>query len=213
MRTGPTTFGRACVRRLLIAATSTLFGVAGMASGPVAFAADSSDPTFTLTPAIGPPGTHVAISGRLTAAQIPVWTPMLSAPGIFALLTDLSASCNPGSGFGCTPGPASLQGCELVGVAADQTIHLDTSTGIVTGSFVVGSTGICVQSDPDAETHPAPPGEYRLSIGCGACQVATFTLTKPAATLPFTGFPVATVSLCALGLVGVGLLVCRRRVT
>ena len=77
----------------------------------------------------------------------------------------------------------------------------------MTGSFVVGSTGNCVQSDPDAATHSAPPGEYSLAISCGACQVATFTLTR-APTLPFTGFPVGTVSLCASGLVVVGLVLC-----
>jgi hypothetical protein len=190
-----------------------LCGAAVVASGPAALATDSSDPTLTLTPAMGPPGTHVAISGHLTAAQIPVWAPMLTTPDIFALETDLSATCNPGSRFGCTPGPASLQGCELIGVATDQTIHLDKSTGTVTGSFVVGITGICVQSDPDAATHFAPPGEYALSIGCGACQVATFTLTKPAATLPATGFPIATASLYASGLLVLGLLLCRRRLT
>jgi hypothetical protein len=210
MPNGPTTFGRAGRRGLLVAASLMLCGAAVMASGPPAFAAGSGDPTLTLTPAMGPPGTHVTISGRLTAAQIPVWAPMLNTPGIFALLTDLSPTCNPASAFRCTLGPANLQNCELTGVTTDETIHLDTSTGVVTGSFVVGSTGICVQSDPDAATHSAPPGEYSLAISCGACQVATFTLTR-AATLPFTGFPVGTVSLWASGLVLVGFLLCRRR--
>lgn len=192
------------VRRLLIAVTSLLCLAALLASGPAALAADSADPTLTLTPAAGPPGTHVTISGRLTAAQIPVWAPMLNAPGIFELLTDVSATCKPASGFRCTPGRANLQGCELTGVTADETIHLDTSTGNVTGSFVVGSTGTCVQSDPDAATHSAPPGEYELAIGCGACQVAAFVLTKPAATLPATGFPAAAASMWALGLLVFG---------
>jgi LPXTG-motif cell wall-anchored protein len=201
------------VRRLLIAATSALCGLAVMASEPVALAADSSTPTLTLTPAAGPPGTHVTISGKLTAAQIPVWAPMLNTTGIFELLTDLSATCNPASGFRCTPGPANLQGCELTGVTTDETIHLDASTGIVTGSFVVGSTGVCVQSDPDAATHSAPPGEYELAIGCGACQVASFVLTRPAATLPATGFPVVTASLLGSALLVVGILLYRRRLT
>ena len=211
MRTRSTTLGSKCVRGLVIAATAMLCGVAVVAFGPAALAADSSAPTLTLTPAMGPPGTHVAISGRLTQAQIPVWAPMLNATGIFELLTDLSPTCKPASGSLCTPGPASLQGCELTGVTTDEAIHLDTSTGLVTGSFVVGSTGTCVQSDPDAATHSAPPGEYELAIGCGACQVAAFTLTKPAATLPFTGFPVGRAILCASGLVVVGLLLRRPR--
>jgi hypothetical protein len=200
------------VRRLLITAASMLCGAALMASGTAAFAADSGAPSLTLTPAMGPPGTHVAISGRLTAAQIPVWAPRLNTSGIFELLTDLSATCNPTSGFRCTRGPADLQGCELTGLTTDETIHLDTSTGLVTGSFVVGSTGICVQSDPDAATHSAPPGEYELAISCGACQVATFTLTKAAATLPATGFPIANASLCASGLLVLGFLLLGLRV-
>jgi hypothetical protein len=169
-----------------------LWVAALIASGPTAFAANSSDPTLTLTPATGPPGTHVTISGKLTAAQIAVWAPMLTTSGMFELLTD-------------------LQNCELAGVTTNETIHLDTSTGVVTGAFVVGSTGICVQSDPDAATHSAPPGVYRLAIGCGACQVATFTLTRPVATLPATGFPVATALIFASGLLVVGLLLYRRR--
>jgi len=209
MPDGLTTFGRACMRGLLVAAGVMLCGAAVMASGPAALAADSADPTLTLTPAMGPPGTHVTISGRLTAAQIPVWAPMLNAP-FYGLVTDLFATCNPDSGFRCTPGPANLDHCELVVPTADETIHLDTSTGVVTGSFVVDGTGICVQSDPDAATHSAPPGEYGLAISCGACQVATFTLTR-AATLPFTGFPVATASMCASSLVFIGVLLCRRR--
>lgn len=183
---------RIYLRRVLVAAAAVLCGVALSVSGPVALAADSSTPTLTLTPATGPPGTHVVISGHLTATQLPVWTPMLTASGIFALLTD-------------------LQGCELVGVTTDETIHVDTATGDVTGSFVVGSTGTCVQSDPDALTHAAPAGEYRLSIGCLACQVGSFTLTKAAATLPATGFPVGTACLCASGLLVVGLFLCARR--
>jgi hypothetical protein len=200
------------VRRLLIA-TASMLCAALMASGPAAFAADSSTPTLTLTPSMGPPGTHVTISGQLTATQIPVWAPMLTTSGIFELLTDLSATCAPASGFRCTPGPANLQGCELTGVATEETIQLDTSTGTVTGSFVVGSTGTCVQSDPDAATHSAPPGVYALAIGCGACQVATFTLTKPAATLPATGFPIVTASLWGAALLAAGLVLVRSRQT
>jgi hypothetical protein len=190
---------------VLIAAAAILCVVA-WAPGPAAFAAGSSDPTFTLTPAVGPPGTDVTISGRLSLAQIPVWAPMLTRPDFFALVTELSATCNTAAGFGCTPGPANLQGCELLVDVVNQTIHLDGVTGSVTGSLVVGSTGICVQSHPDAATHAAPPGRYSLAISCPACQVATFTLTEPASALPATGFPIATASVFALGLLVLGLL-------
>jgi hypothetical protein len=138
---------------------------------------------------------------------------MLTTSGIFALSGDLSATCTAASRFGCVPGPASLQGCELIGAAIDPTIHLDTSTGTVTGSFVVGGTGSCVQSDPDAATHTAPPGVYHLSIGCVACEVATFTLTEPAATLPATGFPIVPASLWGAGLLAIGLVLVRSRQT
>jgi hypothetical protein len=107
----------------------------------------------------------------------------------------------------------NLDGCELVGVTTHETIHADASTGVVTGSFVVGSTGICVQSDPDSAPHSAPPGEYELSVGCNACEIGTFTLTKAATTLPATGFPIAGASLCASGLLVVGFLLCRRNRT
>jgi len=93
------TFGRTNLRGVLVATTLTLC-VVPWASGP-ALAADSSDPTFTLTPAMGPPGTHVTISGRLTPAQIPVWAPMLTSPTFFALVTDLSANCDSAAGLGC----------------------------------------------------------------------------------------------------------------
>jgi len=210
MLSGPTTFGGSYMRRVLIAATSILCVVV-WGSGPVAFAADSSDPTFTLTPAMGPPGTHVTISGRLSPAQIPIFAPRLTKLDFFTLVADLSATCNPAAGFGCTPGPASLEGCELYVDTSNQTMQVDSSTGRVTGSFVVGSTGNCTMSYPDAATHSAPPGRYSLAISCGACQFATFTLTEPAATLPATGFPIAAESLCALGLLVLGLFLRLRR--
>jgi hypothetical protein len=163
--------------------------VTTMASTRGALAADNPDPTFTLTPASGPPGTHVTITGRLSAAQLPVWAPMLSTPDVFLLLADLSANCAATLDV-CTPGPASLEGCELM----------------------VGVTNevACFQSMPDAAPRWAPAGRYALSIGCQACEVATFTLTAPS-TLPFTGFPVLLTSLCGFLLVGTGLLLLRRR--
>lgn len=196
------TFGRTNLRGVLVATTLTLC-VVPWASGP-ALAADSSDPTFTLAPDVGPPGTHVTISGSLSPSQLPVWSRMLAKPDIFALVTDLSATCNAAVGSRCARGPAYLQGCELFVDTSNQSIQVDSSTGRVTGSFVVGSTGSCVQSSPDAATHAALPGRYSLAISCGACQVASFTLTKPAATLPATGLPVTAASLWALGLVVLG---------
>ena len=173
---------------------------------PAAATADSTTPTLTLTPASGPPGTHVTITGHLSATQIPVWAPMLKAPEIFTLLTDV---CGPNATTGCTRGPTSLAGCELLDGAINGVIHLNESTGTVTGSFIVGGSGSCVQSDPDAATHAAPPGRYALSVGCCvASEVGEFTLTAPSSepTLPATGFPAALASLGGVILVAAGLL-------
>jgi hypothetical protein len=180
-----------------------------MASARGALAADTTDPTFTLTPAMGPPGTHVTISGRLSAAQIPVWAPMLRAPDVFLLLTDIRANCDE-TLAGCAPGPASLAGCELLVGVTHGVVHVDEATGLVTGSFVVGADGTCFQSMPDAAPRWAPAGRYALSIGCQTCEVGAFTLTAPS-TLPFTGFPILLTSLCGFVLVGSGLLLLRRR--
>ena len=196
-------------RRLIFAATAMLWAVLVMAF-PAAAHADSTTPTLTLTPATGPPGTHVTITGHLSATQIPVWAAMLKSPEIFTLLTDV---CGPNATTGCTRGPTSLAGCELLDDAINGVIHLNDSTGAVTGSFVVGGSGICVQSDPDAATHAAPPGRYALSVGCCiASEVGEFTLSAPSSepTLPATGFPTALASLCGLILVAVGLLLVSR---
>jgi hypothetical protein len=190
-------------------AMTLLPAVTTMASTRGALAADNPNPTFTLTPASGPPGTHVTITGRLSAAQLPVWAPMLSTPDVFLLLADLSANCAATLDV-CTPGPASLEGCELLVGVTNEVVHVDEATGIVTGSFVAGADGTCFQSMPDAAPRWAPAGRYALSIGCQACEVATFTLTAPS-TLPFTGFPVLLTSLCGFLLVGTGLLLLRRR--
>lgn len=194
-------------RRAILAATALLWAVLVMAF-PAAASADSTTPTLTLTPATGPPGTHVTITGHLSATQLPVWAPMLKAPEIFTLLTDISATCEPNATTRCTRGPTSLAGCELLDGAINGVIHLNESTGTVTGSFIVGGTGICVQSEPDAATHSAPPGRYALSIGCPACEVGEFTLTAPSSepTLPATGFPIALAGLGGVILVAVGLL-------
>jgi hypothetical protein len=196
------------MRRAVLAAVLLAIGAAlasssaALASSTVALAQDVPTPTFTLTPSTGPAGTQVSIEGQLTSmAQVPIWSPRLAGgDNFFALYTDISTSC-PASGELCTPGPANLAGCELLVAAIDPVIHLDESTGQVTGSFVVGGDGTCSQSDPDAATHQAPPGPYELSIGCPACGVASFGLTRAAgsvpasATLPFTGRPFGLMTL------------------
>jgi hypothetical protein len=201
-------------RRAILGATAMLWAVLVMAF-PAAASADSTTPTLTLTPATGPPGTHVTITGHLSATELPVWAPMLKAPEIFTLLTDISAACEPSATTRCTRGPTSLAGCELLDGAINGVIHLNESTGTVTGSFIVGGTGICVQSEPDAATHSAPPGRYALSIGCPACEVGEFTLTAPSSepTLPATGFPAALAGLGGVILVAVGLLLLSIRKT
>jgi hypothetical protein len=204
---------RAVVAAALLAiGAAVAWGTAAQASSTAALAQDVPVPTFTLTPATGPAGTEVTITGQLTSmAQVPIWSPRLAGgDNFFALYTDISTSCA-GSAELCTPGPASLDGCELVIGAVDPVIHLDESTGQVTGSFVVGGDGTCFQSSPDAAPHQAPPGPYELSIGCPACGVASFGLTTVAtsasATLPFTGFPTGLATIVATLLVAWGFVI------
>jgi hypothetical protein len=194
--------------RHVVLATMVMVCAGLMLAFPAEASADSTTPTLTLIPATGPAGTHVTITGHLSAAQLPVWAPILKAPEIFTLLTDISASCAPNATSRCTPGPTSLAGCELLDGAVDGVIHVNDSTGVVTGSFIVDGRGTCVQSDPDAATHSAPPGKYALSIGCPACEIGEFTLTAPSSepTLPATGFSAALASLGGGILVAVGLL-------
>jgi hypothetical protein len=190
-------------------ATALLSAVTTTASAGVALAADTTNPTFTLTPAMGPPGTHVTITGHLSAAQIPVWAPMLTAPDVFLLLTDTFANCKATQAV-CAVAPAPLDGCELLVDVTQEVVHADGATGLVTGSFVVGTHGTCFQSTPDATPHSALSGRYALSTGCQACEVGAFTLTAPS-TLPFTGFPVLPTTLCGFVLIGTGMLLLRRR--
>ncbi|HEY8728585.1 MAG TPA: hypothetical protein VIL94_03310 [Acidothermaceae bacterium] len=197
-------------RRLILTAVAMASAAVVMAF-PAAASADSTTPTFTLTPATGPAGTHVTITGQLSATQLPVWVPMLKAPEIFTLLTDISASCEPTTATPCAPAPTGLVGCELLDGAVGGVIHVEESTGAVTGSFIVGTTGTCVQSTPDAASHVAPPGRYALSVGCPACEVGAFTLTAASAapTLPAAGFPSAPAMVVGVVLIAAGLLLRR----
>lgn len=116
-----------------------------------AFAAPAqSIPTFDLAPTSGPVGTPVHFTGQVDPSQIDAF----QNPSYFTLTRD-------------------IEGCELVVTLQNKAITVDAS-GAVSGSFVVGGTGQCFQTD---SSRPVVDGTYNLAISCHACSVGSFTVT------------------------------------
>jgi hypothetical protein len=74
--------------------------------------------------------------------------------------------------------------CEVIGGVHDTQVSI-TDTGRIHGSLVVGGSTSCNHSTTKAP--PLGPGVYTVNLECMSCQVDTFTVTPPAAVLPFTG--------------------------
>ncbi|MHB2023333.1 MAG: hypothetical protein ACYCO3_08395 [Mycobacteriales bacterium] len=154
-------------------------------------------PEFTLTPSSGPVGTTVTFRGRLTSAQIPIYGPELARPGYFALLTDVAAECAAAAPPGhCAHGPANLRGCELILGLDHPLVRFNPTTGAVSGSFRVGRTGSCFQTNPVAGPVPALPGRYSLGIGAHASSFASFVITH---AIPLPAEPCVPVTMTADG--------------
>ncbi len=151
----------------IVALTLMVYAGPAQAAGCPGLAPD--DPCLTLTPAAGPVGTRVTISGRITH-DVAMWRDEFRDPAYFVLYADFAS----GSGL--------PKDCELL-VGADHGRIAIATDGTVTGSFTVGSTGDCFQDD--SGEHPVQPARYILSVGCHACGVADFTVTR--GSLPFTG--------------------------
>ena len=159
--------------------------------GANAQSASPADPSLVLTPSSGPVGTRVQISGQLQASQASLWIGLFERPGYFNLEWP------------------NLPGCgDLIVDLGNPTISIEPTSMRVTGSFTVGSSGGCFQSN--GLLHSTVPGSYLLIIGCHVCSVRSFTVTASGSTttgssLPSTGFhataPIALASfLTATGL-------------
>jgi hypothetical protein len=126
-----------------------------------------------LRPSQGPVGTIVRFAGHLSPAQLgrlPHGTPNI--------------------GLGTVIGPCAFS----VGLT-DAHSQVDRRTGNVTGSFRVGSTGIC-QSGPAQRRVRA--GTYELDYGCVSCFAGIFRVTNSATvvhTLPSLGPPLELLAL------------------
>lgn len=135
----------------------------------------ASTTNVLLSPNQGPVGTIVHVSGRLSADDRALY----GTHPMYRLYADVSRTCELNVDFG----PAHL--------------IVDTSSGVVQGSFVVLGTGSCTTSSTTPQR--VRPGQYQFAIGCQACTDATFNITS-GSTLPFTGLPILTLVAAGLAL-------------
>jgi hypothetical protein len=125
---------------------------AARAAGP------SSTPTAKFVPDEGPAGTLVHVTGS-------GFNPSLAnAPGPAAIGLALIRDF---------PG-----GCEVIGGVADHPLRLRVDkSGKLTGEFVISSAPSQCFQEP-GQKRRVTPGEYHVSIGCLACFVGTFRVTR-----------------------------------
>jgi hypothetical protein len=143
----------------------------------------------TLTPNTGPIGTVVNYHGHMSHA-------------------DLQQLVRGEPLHGLEGGPGR---CELDMKLPEDVIHLNRKTGDFSGTFQVGSTGVCKHLGPSFA--PVRPGTYFFYLGCEACELAPFTVSADhPSSLPFTGGSELIEALTALLLVTAGatLVVCSR---
>jgi hypothetical protein len=65
--------------------------------------------------------------------------------------------------------------CELLAASPGDFIHL-VGGGRAVGRFVVARSGACFQGN--GRTHRVTPGTYGIGVGCHACGVGTFVVTR-----------------------------------
>jgi hypothetical protein len=114
-------------------------------------------PVAVLTPDHGPVGTRVSMSVGCVAGRFARSEVTAPAYGVF-LMRDFS-------------GPL---GCELI-AGGRYRLHLVGRTRAA-GWFTVGRRGGCFQSD--GATRAVTPGRYVVGMGCHACVVASFRVTR-----------------------------------
>jgi hypothetical protein len=165
---------------------AALFGLCVTVIGTGAKVAAASSGRFTFAPASVTIGSTVKYSGAISRAQL---REMAGSPPIRILSTVLRES-----------------GCVLFVKTPQNQVHIDRSTLRVSGSFVVGKTGVCKGK---ANTHPVEPGVYTYSFGCVACDVGNIRVvaSSPSSTrpsLPFTGAPTDNVFGVGVGVLAIG---------
>jgi hypothetical protein len=109
-------------------------------------------PTVTLRPDSGPIGTHVQVAGS-------GFDPDLASASVVALTLNREFT----------------DGCGLVGGVRIVYLHV-TKEGRLNGQFVLTAQGDCFQEP--GRHHAVAPGLYQVAIGCMACDVHAFRVTK-----------------------------------
>lgn len=104
-------------------------------------------------PDSGPAGTHVQVTGSGFLGQAEQ-TAQNDAYG-FNLLIE-------------------LPGCELIGAPTDAAVAV-SSSGSLSGSFTVPTTGGCFQQ---MVTKALTPGQYQVLLGAHTANLGTFTVTS-----------------------------------
>ncbi|MCU1380640.1 MAG: hypothetical protein JWN29_3623 [Acidimicrobiales bacterium] len=155
---------------------ATVITVLLVAAAPAVAGPAHGAAQVTLHPSSGPVGTRVSFAGDIDPSAVP----QVRNPSYFTLIRELDR-------------------CELLVALSDRNVRVDDS-GHVSGSFVVGREGDCFQQ---AVTQPAAPGSYTLALGCHACFVGTFEITR-ASTLPRTGDGSTPIAIAVVGLIGCG---------
>ena len=149
---------------------------------PVASASEGTAPGWRIAPAAGPVGTLVHFSGPLPKGR--------SVKGLFVDLT----------------GTIRLPSGRLCGLSLDlkDEHHALDNRGRLHGSFVIGPTGGCVQSELNEQA--TIPGRYGLSVGAPSSVVGFFEVTPPATALPMTGVDASTILVDGLAAALIGAL-------
>ena len=167
-----------------LAAIAAIAGpVAGAAAGTQQcrhWEGDPSTPCLVLTPPTGPVGTHVRFHGTIRSDLISRYNDEWHNHPFYGLTGEFPAS------------QRFPQGCELILPANGLKIALDTTTGVVEGSFTVGRRGTCFQNGGTANartTYAAMPGAYSLFVGSLSTYIATFHVTTGQATAPAKAAP------------------------
>lgn len=130
---------------------------------------DPTTPCLVVTPPSGPVGTHVRFHGTIPSDQISRYDEEWHNHPFYGLTGEFPAS------------EKFPQGCELILPAQRLKIALDSTSGVVQGSFTVGPRGRCSQNAGTSSartTYAAIPGTYSLFVGSLSTYIATFHVTS-----------------------------------
>jgi hypothetical protein len=146
-------------------------------------------PCLTTSPAEGPIGTTVTLTGH-AGRHNAEWKRFIKrSPGI-GLVRDV------------IPPSATRHGCETVDGTRANVITV-AADGSVHGTFVVARRSRCAQSD---RWHRMTPGLYHVAAGCPTCYVGVFRVTRGnRQSLASTGFAPGPCLVVAIVMILVGL--------